>query len=222
MSGADDPAAPQPEPDHGLRRFFDTWSRFYDARAPQALTYIPVHDAVVGELARRPPPAAVLDVGCGTGIFAARLADAYSEARVVGADMSRGMLARARSRSASASWVEADAQHLPMGSASVDAVCCTESFHWYPDQEAALREFRRVLRPGGALYLAFVNPATAAMARLANTVAAAAGRPMQWITTAAVQDRLSAGGFVVDRRVRVRRMPPAVLFPTVLTVALAS
>lgn len=208
-----------PRPDHGLRRFFDMWSRIYDARAPQALTYVPVHDAVVSELARRPPPDRVLDVGCGTGILAARLAEEYPGAEVLGVDMSPGMLAKARARSGDVTWVEADAQRLPFDADRFDALCCTESFHWYPDQPQALSEFHRVLRPGGVLYLAFVNPATQRLARVANAAAAAVGRPMRWMTTDALDTLLIDGGFVTDRRVRVRRIPPAGLFPTNLTVA---
>lgn len=205
--------------DHRLRRFFDSWSRVYDARAPQALTYGPVHDAVLGELAQGPPPAAILDVGCGTGILAARLAGAYPTAEVVGADLSPGMLAKARERSNTVCWIEADAQHLPLDSDRFDAVCCTESFHWYPDQEAALAEFHRVLRPGGVLYLAFVNPATQGTARVANSLAGAARRPMRWMTTESLEACLRDGGFETDHRIRIKRMPPAILFPTILTVA---
>lgn len=203
----------------GLRRFFDIWSRFYDAKAPQSLTYGPVHDAVCAEIARRPVPARIVDVGCGTGILAARLAGAFPDARVTGADLSPGMLERARRRSDSVTWVEADAQHLPFEDASFDTICCTESFHWYPDQRAALSEFRRVLDPEGSLHLAFVNPATPALEWTVNSLTQAVGRPAHWMTGEHLEALLRDAGFEPRRRVRVRRWPPGITLPTYLTVA---
>lgn len=203
----------------GLRRFFDIWSRFYDAKAPQSLTYGPVHDEVCAEIAHQPVPERIVDVGCGTGILAVRLADAYPAARVTGVDLSPGMLERARRRSDSVTWVEADAQHLPFEDASFDSICCTESFHWYPDQLAALSEFRRILGRAGVLYLAFINPSTHALERTVNSLTQAVGRPAHWMTGPGLELLLGDAGFEVRRRVRVRRWPPAIALPTWLTVA---
>lgn len=201
------------------RGFFDAWSRFYDAKAPQSLTYRPVHDAVCAEMSRSREPADIVDVGCGTGILAARLAGTYPDARITGVDLSPGMLAKARQRSRSVAWVEADAQHLPFENSSFDAVCCTESFHWYPDQHAALAEFRRVLRGDGALYLAFVNPATRAVEWTVNSLTRTAGRPAHWTTAEHLEQLLDAAGFAVQHRTKVRRWPPGITMPTYLTVA---
>lgn len=203
----------------GLQRFFDLWARFYDARAPQALTYGPVHDAVCDAMERRPAPRAVLDVGCGTGILAARVAAAYPAAAVTGADMSPGMLAQARRRSDAVTWVEADAQRLPFADDSFDAISCTESFHWYPDQGRALAEFHRVLHADGALYLAFVNPAGVLVETAVNGLTRLVGRPARWVTAAHLAELLEGARFQVERRVKVRRWPPGVAMPTYLTIA---
>lgn len=46
-----------------------------------------------------------------------------------------------------------DAEHLPFADASFDLLTCSNSFHHYPHQAAVVREFRRVLRPGGRLMI---------------------------------------------------------------------
>ncbi len=135
--------------------FFDAWSRIYDTRLIQRATYRPVHDAVVRAL-RTGAHGRVLDLGCGTGLLAGRMA-ALPKTRVVGCDFSRGMLAHAAAQASPAAWVQADAGRLPFADAVFDAVVSTEAFHWFPDQPAALREVFRVVKPGCRLLLALVN-----------------------------------------------------------------
>jgi SAM-dependent methyltransferase len=89
----------------------------------------------------------VLDVGAGTGEHFADLSQRAPEARIVGLDRSAGMLRVAQARGARFLAVM-DAQRLAFHDASFDlAVCIFVLFH-LPDPVAALRELRRVLRPG--------------------------------------------------------------------------
>jgi SAM-dependent methyltransferase len=103
------------------------------------------------------PPADVLDAPCGYGRHSLVLAEAGY--RVTGADRSPVLLAEARRRSGGAErplWVQADHRTLPFEDASFDAVLCLFSSLGYRGEEgdrASLREFRRVLRPGGAVVL---------------------------------------------------------------------
>jgi ubiquinone/menaquinone biosynthesis C-methylase UbiE len=92
----------------------------------------------------------VLDAGCGTGWLAAGLRKAAPHVRVVGLDLSTGMLERARGAGA---WplLQGDAQRLPFGDASVDLVVSRGVLHHLPDVPAALAEWHRVLRPAGAV-----------------------------------------------------------------------
>jgi ubiquinone/menaquinone biosynthesis C-methylase UbiE len=94
----------------------------------------------------------VFDAGCGTGWLAAGLRRARPDVSVVGSDLSAGMLSRAR---AAGGWplLQADSTVLPLATASVDVLVCRGVLHHLPDVPAALREWRRVLRPDGAVVL---------------------------------------------------------------------
>lgn len=93
----------------------------------------------------------VLDLGCGKGRFASRLADAG--ARVIGLDISSAMLAEA----VDLARVRASARRLPFADASFDAVVAVEVFEHLPDIAGTLDELARVLRPGGRLAIVDKN-----------------------------------------------------------------
>ena len=199
------------------RSFFDVWSRAYDNPLLQALTYRPVQDAVMVALQEQ-QPRRVLDVGCGTGLLTARMR-AELGADVAGCDYSSGMISRARRRSAAPSWVLANAMALPVGTAAVDAVVCTESFHWYSDQLLAFDEFTRVLRPAGHLYVALVNPPLESMSEWTRRVSRRYGQPFYWPTAEQMRSMATIAGLRVVRQQRLLRLPSVLLFPAVLTVA---
>ena len=101
------------------------------------------------EAIRRAEPATILEIGCGTGHFAARLAEESPRARVIATDLSKRMVALAASRGVTG--LLADAQGLPFGDAELDVVAAMWMLYHVPDLDAALAEVRRVLRPGGLL-----------------------------------------------------------------------
>ncbi|HEX3299499.1 MAG TPA: methyltransferase domain-containing protein [Actinomycetota bacterium] len=94
----------------------------------------------------------LLDVGCGTGAASRRAAAVAGS--VVGADLSSEMLKEARQLARgidNVTFVQADAEALPLEDASFTAILCTNSFHHYPNPAAAIGEMARVLVPGGRL-----------------------------------------------------------------------
>ena len=107
------------------------------------------------------PFTAVLDVGCGTGATLDALVCAHPDVRAWGIDLSPEMIAKARERlrhdgeraGGPVDLRVADAEHLPLADEAVDLVVCVDSLHHYPDPAAALREMRRVTRPGGGLVI---------------------------------------------------------------------
>jgi len=199
------------------RKFFDRWSRTYDNPVLQAFTYRPVHDAVIVAL-RTQRPRCVVDVGCGTGLFTARLREELG-ATVVGLDYSRGMVSQAARHASGTPFVQANAMALPVASSSVDAIVCTESFHWYTDQPRALGEFARALRPGGHVYVALINPRTDRISEWTHRWSARYGQPLFWPTSAQMRSMATSAGLRVLRQQRVFRIPAGVLLPPVLTIA---
>ncbi|MFC8723574.1 class I SAM-dependent methyltransferase [Kitasatospora sp. NPDC057198] len=88
----------------------------------------------------------VLDVGCGNGRFVNRLHEDRPDLRVVGVDVSAGILAEVEGPV-----LVADAQALPFADDSADAVLALHMLYHVGDIEAAVEELARVLRPGGVL-----------------------------------------------------------------------
>jgi demethylmenaquinone methyltransferase/2-methoxy-6-polyprenyl-1,4-benzoquinol methylase len=89
-----------------------------------------------------------LDAACGTGDLA--LADLKAGAsRVTGLDFSERMLERARRKSSAIEWVQGDMLALPFADETFDAATVGFGVRNVADLELALRELRRVLRPGG-------------------------------------------------------------------------
>ncbi len=138
---------------------FGRWSESYDRCVLQWLLFGPSHRALIRRIddVAGDRPISILDVGCGTGVFAARVREALPGARVFGVDLVPEMLGQgARRWEALAEHVhpvQGDSERLPFADDSFDFVTCANSFHHYPDQQAAVCEMRRVLKPGGRLLL---------------------------------------------------------------------
>lgn len=97
----------------------------------------------------------VLDVGCGTGRFAAAFEDAG--ARVVGLDHDPAMLERAAER-VSGGVILADAHAIPLLDGSVDVAFAVTLLEFVADPPRAFGELVRVVQPGGRVIVGALNP----------------------------------------------------------------
>jgi demethylmenaquinone methyltransferase / 2-methoxy-6-polyprenyl-1,4-benzoquinol methylase len=95
------------------------------------------------------PGDVVLDVAAGTGVSTVELA--RTGARCLATDFSLGMLQAGSRTGRTVPFVAADALHLPVPDASVDAVVISFGLRNTVDPDAALAEFARVTKPGGTL-----------------------------------------------------------------------
>lgn len=95
----------------------------------------------------------VLDVACGTGDMVVELLRTRHAAslQVTGVDLSEEMLAIAKRKAPQAEYRLADAEHLPFGDASFDAVTCAFGVRNFVHLEQGLKEMVRVLKPGGRM-----------------------------------------------------------------------
>jgi len=133
----------------GTLEGYDVWARTYDV---EKNPLIAIEESRVNELVAGLPIADALDVGCGTGRHALKLA--RRGARVTAMDQSTGMLAKAREAAMREGlpieFHEASIRDgLPFASGCFDFVICALVLSHDLDMPAALREFHRVLRPGG-------------------------------------------------------------------------
>lgn len=187
--------------------FFDRWSATYDAESLQALTYRPIHKVIIRWLSDT-QPSAVLDLGCGTGQLLADLTTTFPDAHLVGLDLSSGMLTEAKARVAGAGvgLVLGDAQHLPFPPDTFDVVTCNESFHWYPDQNAALEQLATTMRPKGRLVIASIAATTRTGEAVVRRLSRASGQPIHAVSPRHLAARLNRAGFDVIRQRRVPRL----------------
>ncbi|HSH28614.1 MAG TPA: malonyl-ACP O-methyltransferase BioC [Thiohalobacter sp.] len=108
-------------------------------------------------------PQWALDLGAGTGQITRGLLKRYRGCRVMALDLAEAMLAHTRR---SAGWwrrprlVCADAEQLPLAADSVDLLVSNLTLQWCNRLERTFAEFRRVLRPGGALFFTTFGPGT--------------------------------------------------------------
>jgi SAM-dependent methyltransferase len=137
---------------------FDSIAGEYDASLPEHVVehYLRKRTAFV---VAHCPPGAALDVGCGTGVLAQRLADAgYA---MTGVDPSEGMLDVLRARTTRVKAVHGSGPALPFADASFDLVFTVAVLHHVaePDEvRRTLAEMVRVTRPGGMILVWDHNP----------------------------------------------------------------
>lgn len=98
----------------------------------------------------------LLDVGCGTGEFIRLALQRFPAAMCIGVDVTRAMLAQAREKFRQAPRVRvalATAEALPFDAERFEAVVSCNMLHHVQEVRVALREWARVLRPGGQLLI---------------------------------------------------------------------
>lgn len=139
----------------GTRHIRDEYDRLapdYDSRWKR---YINVTLSAVHEAVEFQGDETVLDVPCGTGELERQLLTTWPGLCLTGVDLSTGMLAQAKEKDNSnrVEWVEANAADLPLSSGTFDCVICANSFHYFRAPHDALKEMRRVLRPGGRIII---------------------------------------------------------------------
>ena len=123
----------------------------YNQAAGEYAAHRRIHGGVFRELCARGelgPRASVLEVGCGTGNYAAALV-AHTSCTAFGLDPSGGMLAKARAHPARVRWLLGRAESLPFADHRFDLVFSVDVIHHVVDRAGFFHEVARLLPPGG-------------------------------------------------------------------------
>ncbi|WP_125078295.1 class I SAM-dependent methyltransferase [Mycobacterium sp. P7213] len=196
-----------------VTRFWSFAAPAYDTGFLQRWVYRPAQDELIAAL-RSHKPARVADVACGTGILADRIERELSPEAVYGVDMSDGMLKEAQERSSRVQWLTGPAEQLPFDDGALDAVVTSSAFHFF-NQPAAVREFYRVLAPGGMAAVTAMSP------RLSDPLEALTGirwNPARQPTPSQMRTLLTDAGFTVPDQHRVARPVWTLVVSDLITV----
>jgi SAM-dependent methyltransferase len=199
---------------------FDSIAEVYDDSLPAHVVehYLRKRTAYVVEHC---PRGKGLDVGCGTGVLAGRLAaDGYEMA---GVDPSGGMLDVLRANTPAVAATEASGTALPFDEDSFDLVLTVAALHHIAepaDVHQTLREMVRVARPGGRIVVWDHNPRNPYWGRLMARVPQDTGEE-RLIPEAEVLEGLRAGGAEIISSVQLG-MVPDFTPPAALRVAAAA
>lgn len=98
-----------------------------------------------------------LDIGCGTGWAIGQVAKAVGNmGSFYGVDLSSGMIEKAKANfqgHENFHFINASSELIPLDDNLFDSIICTNSFHHYLHPEKAMQEIRRLLKPGGKIYI---------------------------------------------------------------------
>ncbi|HEY5360094.1 MAG TPA: methyltransferase domain-containing protein [Streptosporangiaceae bacterium] len=189
MIGAHNPGTPGITLEHG--HSYDLFATFFfGGRRNRVFSRLAV-------LSGARPGDRVLDVGCGTGYLARRLAAVVTPGgSVAGVDASSAMVERARQASSGAcTFAVGVAERLDFGDGAFDVVTSSLMLHHLPPQlrGQALAEMHRVLPPGGRVLIAEFRPPRSSIGR--HLAAAVTTSEMQHTPVAALQPILREAGF---------------------------
>jgi len=200
---------------------FDTIAEEYDESLPAHVVEHYLRKRLAFIRAHVPPPGPVLDLGCGTGVLAERVADAGY--RVTGLDPSRGMLRVLERHRHDIPVVAGTGVALPFADDSFGLTYCVAVMHHVAEPDAVRRtllEMVRVTRPGGKILIWDHNPRNLYWPLLMHRVPQDTGAE-RLIPEQEILDGLAEGGARPIAREQLGFVPdfaPPAVLPAVATL----
>jgi ubiquinone/menaquinone biosynthesis C-methylase UbiE len=155
------------------------------------------------------PDDVVLDVACGTGIVARTIRNLFGEQpRVIGIDLNQGMIDTARDvcvrDGMTIDFRMGDVTSMPFEDNEFTFVICQQGLQYFPDEDAAVRELRRVTTGGGRIVLTVWSRPSPLIVAMANSLRVHVGAdvaeqslaPFSWIGSETITSRMGEAGFV--------------------------
>ncbi len=142
-----------------VRRFSASAARYDEHAYAQRLSAADLL-ALTRRAAGNAPPAAILEPGCGTGLYTRMLLDAFPGASIEGVDLSAAMVrvARERIRDPRVRFVVADAERIAGG--RYDLITSNATFQWFRSFGRTVARMASLLSRGGRLTFSFFGPGT--------------------------------------------------------------
>lgn len=204
-----------------VRLDFGSFAEHYDRLLVPAM-FGPLAEAVAGAVEAAPGDRA-LDVACGTGALSRLLAERVMPGgEVTGLDLAEGMLEVARARGGGSAYVQGSADALPFEDRRFTVVTCQQGLQFTDDPTAVLREFARVLAPGGRIGVAcwseleqdagFLALAEAADEHLGAEAGRMVRAPFRLADPAELRGRFEAAG-IADVVIEIERVAARVPVP---------
>lgn len=131
---------------------YEEWSATYDGPNPVMLLEDPVLEPLLASV----PVGVAADVGCGTGRIALKLAALGH--RVIAIDLNAAMLAVLRAKSVKIETRQGSLEKLPIAGSEIDLLTCALALTHVSGLALVMKEFARVLKPGGLALLSDIHP----------------------------------------------------------------
>lgn len=136
----------------------------------------------------------LLDVGGGTGVLTETLSDVFGQILVLEPDLLK--LRYGAKRRPEVGFIRGSAHRIPIVDGGVGVLISVAAFHHFPDQDAALDEMGRVLKPQGKLLLAEVDVSTVRGKLVRFTENRLMGTGSMFLTSAQLLEKVGRHGFV--------------------------
>ena len=142
-------------------QFFDRFDKKGGYDVLDGSGYSKILDFMKGKLKKK-NGMTIVDMGCGSGAFTSHLAKEFPESNIVGLDISRGCIRRAKKELQDLVFVVDDVEKTKIKDDSVDIVWYSGILHHFADFSKVAKEAFRILKPGGIVFSYdpnFYNPA---------------------------------------------------------------
>jgi len=160
----------------------------------------------------------ILDAGTGTGRFAQYFAGKGKD--VIAMDTSESMLAKTRERiqkdrtGRKIKPIYGDIEEIPLGNKTVDAITCIHVLVHFENIEKAIREFARVLKPGGVLVFELANSRAAKSYNILRRLITSEkyfSFPDHYHKYADIREIMRKNGFVISKVKKIKKFPKVIM-----------